>query len=161
MLIHIDLKGLEYFHRTLQVIHGLLDCTNVLLGHDGAVKLGKLGFLQMAHSLIAVANTGGSLLRGERATVDTERIDIRALGLVMTEMMEPTTVLETPGSLILKQPEKWDNAQGIMEFLNDKRKTLRELLSHPFLCHDSSYSCLMPQVLIAQVSARRTWEVFS
>ena len=115
----------------------------------------------MAYLLISIANTGGSLLRGERATVDTKRIDIQAFGLTMTEIMEPITVLQSPGLLLLKQPERWENAEGIMEFLIDtKKKTLQELQSHPFLYHKSSYSCLVPKVLIAQVSARRTWEVF-
>jgi hypothetical protein len=45
------------------------------------------------------------------------RKDLRGLGLVMVELMEPKTSTLNPDSIILQQPEKWPKNIGILEFL--------------------------------------------
>jgi serine/threonine protein kinase len=48
------LKGLEYIHETLLIAHGNVDSNNILLCHDGAVKIGELKELPLhnCHMLI-------------------------------------------------------------------------------------------------------------
>lgn len=48
---------------------------------------------------------------------EKEKEDIRALGLVMVELMEPDTSMLYPDSLSLQRPEEWRDNTGIKEFL--------------------------------------------
>lgn len=41
---------------------------------------------------------------------DSEKQDIRAVGLMMMRLMEPSTSLKNSDSLELEYPEKWDTA---------------------------------------------------
>lgn len=43
--------------------------------------------------------------------------DIRAIGLIMVELMEPETSMLYPNSITLQQPEVWNKNTGIKEFL--------------------------------------------
>lgn len=49
---------------------------------------------------------------------ERERVDVRAVGLMMIELMEPETSLRDPASLVLKNPEKWLEGWGIRDFLS-------------------------------------------
>ncbi len=70
---------------------------------------------------MAVANVGESMLRGCLSNEQHERKDIKDVGLMMMEMMEPETSLTNPESLSLRVPEKWEEATGIRDFLNATR----------------------------------------
>ena len=46
----------------------------------------------------------------------------------MIELMEPATSILDPGSVILKEPDKWRKESGIKDFLErTQHRTLREL----------------------------------
>ncbi len=48
---------------------------------------------------------------------EKEKENIRALGLVMVELMEPDTSMLYPDSLSLQRSEEWQDNTGIKEFL--------------------------------------------
>ena len=43
--------------------------------------------------------------------------DIKRIGIIMVELMEPTTSILNPSSTVLKTPEKWRDELGIKDFL--------------------------------------------
>jgi len=56
------------------------------------------------------------------------RKDIRSLGAVMMELMEPETYLLDPHSIELKNAEKWKDGLGIHDFLAATQdKSLKDL----------------------------------
>ena len=57
------------------------------------------------------------MLRGRITDEQQERKDVRDVGLMMIEMMEPETSLTDPETSSLRYPEKWEEATGIKSFL--------------------------------------------
>jgi hypothetical protein len=54
--------------------------------------------------------------------------DVRSLGFVMMELMEPSTYLLHPRSAELKSPENWKDGFGIKDFLRaTQNQSLEEL----------------------------------
>lgn len=43
--------------------------------------------------------------------------DVRSVGTMMMELMEPETSLSNPGSITLQHPERWKDSLGIKSFL--------------------------------------------
>jgi len=110
---HQILDGLSYIHTELQLYYGELNCGNVWLKRDGAVKL---------------ANVGDAMLNDVKISEDTERKDVCTVGLVMKELIEPETSLQNPDSIVLKYPENWPDGWGIRTFLEaTQSSTLDEL----------------------------------
>lgn len=60
---------------------------------------------------------GERMFYSERATEDDKLKDVRSIGTVMMEIMEPETILLDPASTALKCPEKWKNAPVLLNFL--------------------------------------------
>ena len=78
----------------------------------------------------------------------------------MMELMEGYTSAQYPDSLSLLRPEKWPDNQGIKAFLAATEvDSLEQLKTHSFIPPDSMTYCLVPHVLMAQVTASRVWEV--
>jgi hypothetical protein len=48
--------------------------------------------------------------------VKSERNDIRGIGTVMLELMEPTTYILDPDSTELKDADRWKDGLGIEDF---------------------------------------------
>lgn len=79
----------------------------------------------------------------------------------MMELMEPETSLRDPDSITLQYPERWVDSQGIKAFLKATQAlSLAELKKHAFLPPRPTSYCLIPHVLMAQISANRNWEIF-
>ena len=76
------------------------------------------------------------------------------------EPMEPETSLHNPESITLQYPKRWMDSQDIKAFLKATQTlSLAELKMHAFLPQSTSY-CLIPHVLMAQISTNRNWEIF-
>ncbi|KAI9753301.1 MAG: hypothetical protein M4579_005220 [Chaenotheca gracillima] len=94
------LQGLDYLHRELRVIHGDLNCNNILLARDGP-------------------NAGTSMLQAS-GVVDVS-VDLRSLGLVMMRLMELGTSMKWPDDLELQHPENW--SQEARSFLQKTKSS--------------------------------------
>lgn len=100
-------------HTELQLYYGELNCGNVWLKRDGAVKL---------------ANVGDVMLNDVKISEDTERKNVCTVGFAMKELMEPETSLQDPDSIVLKYSENWPDDWGIRTFLEaTQSSTLAEL----------------------------------
>ena len=74
------------------------------------------------------ANVGDSFIEKRQFNPDSERNDVRSLGAIMMELMEPTTYILDPQSTKLKDSDKWKNSLGVEDFLAaTQRKSLQEL----------------------------------
>lgn len=89
---HQILDGLSYVHTELQLYYGELNCGNVWLKRDGAVKL---------------ANVGDAMLNDVKISEDIERKDVCTVSLVMKELMKPEISLQNSDSIVLKYSENW------------------------------------------------------
>ena len=122
-------SGLLYIHEELSLAHGALDCSTVLLDLNGRVKIGKLqrGTVQgllLKHS----ANVGDSLIEKRQLDQNSERNDVRSIGAIMMELMEPTTYILDSQSTELKDADKWKNSLGVEDFLAaTQSQSLQEL----------------------------------
>ncbi|MCJ1476735.1 hypothetical protein MMC13_005404 [Lambiella insularis] len=106
-------NGLSYLHQELVIAYGLLSCSTVLLDSSGRIKL---------------ANVGDALVTNRELNEENERVDISRLGSVMMELMEPMTFILEPGSVILRDPVRWQSDTAIQDFLAaTQRKSLNEL----------------------------------
>lgn len=123
------IQGLLYLHKTLRLFHGAMDCGQVLVNRLGHVKIGKFQSPYVSKfMLILAANIGESMLRSRQTNETHERKDIKDLGLMMVEMMEPETSLMNTQTLELRSPERWEEATGIKSFLNaSKTSRLHDL----------------------------------
>jgi len=100
----------------------------VLVNRLGHVKIGKVRAQRRKAWLILAANVGESMLRSRQTNETHERKDIRDLGLMMVEMMEPETSLMNAQTLDLRSSERWEEATGIKSFLNaTKTSSLQDL----------------------------------
>ncbi|KAL9631870.1 MAG: hypothetical protein Q9164_005656 [Protoblastenia rupestris] len=105
--------GLLHMHEELGLAHGALSCSTILLNLNGRVK---------------VANVGDSFIEKRQLNPDSERNDIRSLGAIMMELMEPTTYILDLQSGKLKDSDKWKNSLGIEDSLAaTQSKSLQEL----------------------------------
>lgn len=59
-----------------------------------------------------------------------ERKDVKDLGLMMIEMMQPETSLTDPKTSSLRYPEKWEEATGIKSFLIATKTSSLQDLAH-------------------------------
>ena len=110
---HQILGGLSYIHTELQLHYGELNCDNVWLKRDDAVKL---------------TNVGDVMLNDVKISEDAERKDVCTVGFLMKELMEPKTSLQSPDLIVLKYPENWPDGWGIRTFLEaTQSSTLNEL----------------------------------
>ncbi|KAL4780124.1 kinase-like domain-containing protein [Aspergillus varians] len=104
------LHGLQYFHNELQVCQVDISLNNIFLTQAGDVK---------------IANVGSCLLRRNRERRPGD--DIRALGFMMMEIMEPDTASAKPNVIVLMRPERW--SREIRNFQSVTQKfSLGELL---------------------------------
>ncbi len=90
---------------------------DVILVSQGKIKIGKVIQAGKVNSWPRIANIGDSMLEKKSINREKEKEDIRALGLVMVELMEPDTSMLYPDSLSLQRPEEWRDNTGIKEFL--------------------------------------------
>ncbi|PVH69002.1 hypothetical protein DL98DRAFT_378587, partial [Cadophora sp. DSE1049] len=84
--------GFSYIHEELSLCHSELSCGTILLNLDGIVK---------------IANIGESFVRNIYTTAENRHDDVRSIGFVMMELMEPMTYILNPHSAELRSPEKW------------------------------------------------------
>ena len=87
--------------------YGKLTSENIRLSRTGSVKISEStlpGFAALANRM-AKANFWESTW--DSSASSQEQQDVRSLGLVMVEMMEPGTSLEDPNTLILKGLRPW------------------------------------------------------
>lgn len=160
------LKGLEYLHNTMSIIHRDLKGANILLTEDGGVKLADFGVSGQLS-----ANTTKRLTfigtpywmapevienRSSPVPYDTKS-DIWSLGITLIELAEAEPPLSEihPMKVLfqipyrdppqLKSPERW--SKDFVNFIAvclckdpQQRKTATELLKHPFVqnCKDRS-----------------------
>ena len=91
-------------------------------------------------------------------SAETERHDIRGVGRILIELMEPTTFMDNPDTVTLQEPKRWNERQAILSFLEaTATSTLKELKEHEFIPKRSTAFCLKPHVVMAQTLAKRIW----
>ena len=66
---------------------------------------------------MTIANIGESFAQNRIITAEARENDIRTIGFVMMELMEPTTYIRDPRSTELQNPGKWKDGWGIKDFL--------------------------------------------
>lgn len=87
--------------------------------------------------------------------------DIRSIGSIMLELMEPDNFEHDPDSLNLRRPEKWSLSQ-IEDFRKaTKDSSLAVLQGHASLPSRNACYCLLSHVIAADVKVKRISEVFS
>jgi hypothetical protein len=72
---------------------------------------------QSQRLLTSLANIGSSLIRQQPSTYAKREKDVRDLGVVMMELMEPETYMLNANSVVLKNPQCWSDKCGIKDFL--------------------------------------------
>ncbi|KAL8765909.1 MAG: hypothetical protein Q9209_007152 [Squamulea sp. 1 TL-2023] len=94
-----------------------------MFSRDGQIKLGKVYNQARYWTLLTTdpANIGDSILDGRLLTEATARNDIRSVGLVMVELMEPESAIRKPAQTHLARPEAWKDESGIKDFLDATR----------------------------------------
>lgn len=112
-------SGLLYIHEELGLAHSALSCSTILLDLNGRVKISKFKRERVCGRLLIPipANVGDSFIENRRLNPDSERNDIRSLGAVMMELMEPITYILDAGSTKLKDADKWKDGLRIEDFL--------------------------------------------
>lgn len=75
------LRGLEYIHEQLHIVHGGVNCDNIILCSDGAIKIGKLctTLSFMDGTLSPLANIGDSMINDGPTSMDLDREDVGSL----------------------------------------------------------------------------------
>ena len=126
------------------------------------------------------ANVGDSFIEKRLFNPDSERNDVRSLGAIMMELMEPITYILDPQSTKLKDSDKWKNSLGVEDFLAaTQHKSLQELKQvspliepdlemysdtnkHDFLPQEPLGTCLASHVFCALRAARLgDWDILS
>ena len=126
------------------------------------------------------ANVGDSFIENRQLNPDSERNDIRSIGDIMMELMEPTTYILDAQSTKLKDSDKWKNTLGVEDFLvATQHKSLQELKQvrclvdldlgmysdtkkHDFLPQEPLGTCLASHVFCALRAARLgDWDILS
>ncbi|KAL6712959.1 hypothetical protein ACLMJK_009514 [Lecanora helva] len=152
--------GLSFIHERLDLHHGDLNCGQILLDRAGHIKIGS------------------RMLQGRSSTQEEKNSDIRSVGAIMMEMMEPATFLETPNSVALRHPERWGENTGIQDFLvatatasmielkgvsssPPNKSPINDHSQHHFLLEGEGRACLKPHVLMAQIAVRTDWKILT
>ncbi len=118
------------------------------------------------------ANVGDSFIEKSQLNPDRECNDLRSLGAIMMELMEPTTYILDAQSTKLKDSDRWKNSLGVEDFLAATQyKSLQELKQvrslididlgmysdtnkHDFLPQEPLGTCLASHVFCALRAAR-------
>lgn len=158
------IDGLSYIHEILLLFHGTLGCNTVLLSQDGKIKIGTLKTLEieLKADVFDTANIAESIL--ERKVFSDKRgsSDIKSIGTIMVELMEPATSILDPSSTVLEEPDKWRDEVGIKDFLAaTQRDSLSRLKEHLFLPPEPQGSWLERHVFAAVRAAKIPWEKHS
>ncbi|KAL4993994.1 kinase-like domain-containing protein [Aspergillus recurvatus] len=135
------LRGLWYIHQSLRVCHTRIRSNKILLNTKGLVKIGDIG---------------ASLLEQHQGS---EQIDIKSIGWIMAEIMEPGNAHENRRSINLERGEIWSN--DIKHFqIQTQTLSVPELLQHVFLASvpDSDSGLLVVPVLKAKGTAVHEYE---
>jgi hypothetical protein len=99
------LQGLAYMHEELHVSHGEVKSDNVFLTLHGQVKLGECRYLSLLlFTNQATGNVAMSLLHQRTGT---ELEDVKCVGRILKEVMEPGDFKKNPSSRVLKYPADW------------------------------------------------------
>ncbi|MCJ1360236.1 MAG: hypothetical protein MMC33_010239 [Icmadophila ericetorum] len=132
-------NGLLYIHEKLLLYYGTLGCSAVLLNQDGEIK---------------IANVAEAILERKVFSAVMAMADIKCIGTIMMELMEPATSILDPCSTVLKNPEKWRDESGIKDFLaaTQDNNSLRQL-------KETHGSCLRCQVFAAIRAAKIPWDM--
>ena len=89
-----------------------------------------------------------------------ERQDVQGIGRILMELMEPATFMDDPDTVSLREPERWNERQAIISFLEATvTGTLEELEEHEFIPKRPTAFCLKPHVVMAGTLAKRVWGV--
>ncbi|KAF3481567.1 uncharacterized protein GIQ15_04326 [Arthroderma uncinatum] len=132
------LLGLSYIHQQLQICHLSVKCSTIFLSTQGHIKIGGIG--------------SAMLLQHPKQ----EGRDIKSVGWMMTEIMEPGTAYPNPESILLESPGKWSH--DILDFQKNTEHSVSQSSSpyHVFLAiaASSNAGSLVPLVLIAM----KNWE---
>ncbi|KAE8407124.1 kinase-like domain-containing protein [Aspergillus pseudonomiae] len=135
------LNGLSYIHKDLAICHSRIQCDNIFIDKDGCVK---------------IADIGACLLERHQGS---EQIDIRSLGWMMTEIMEPGTADANRRTINLEDTNKWSS--NIIDFQRQTEKLpIEHLLRHDFLAHAPSRErkCLVVPMIRAKATALHDYE---
>jgi hypothetical protein len=86
--------GLSYIHEELSIHHGELNCVSIMLNVAGMVKIGKSGLVSTQQWLMKSSQYWGvvdpeQMYHTRRQTC--RRADMRGLGFIMIELMQPAT----------------------------------------------------------------------
>ncbi|PWY96021.1 hypothetical protein BO94DRAFT_571499 [Aspergillus sclerotioniger CBS 115572] len=110
------LLGLDYIHSELEIIHGDIDCANIVLNTDGEVK---------------IANIGDSMIRG--IDLSSRNHDLRGTGKIIANLIDPTTRIT--GEPILCDEVAHSISSITSDFIKKATEgtTAKALLKHNFL----------------------------
>ncbi|KAF3394007.1 hypothetical protein F1880_005511 [Penicillium rolfsii] len=123
------LRGIEYIHNCLKISHGDITSESILLSVSGAIK---------------IANLGASMLQKSGSSVLQE--DLKSMGKIIIECLEPATFLKQESSL---KSKSWES--DIVDFIEStKSKSAQFLLQHDFLKLSPGPSCLKPYIRMAR-----------
>ena len=143
------------------------------------MKIGKPAPVNQLQLLTSLANIGDSFVADRQLNTENERCDIVSIGSVMMELMEPNTYIVEPGTTMLRNPDLWKDALGIIDFLMaTSARSLEELrevslfgfvaeyrligrLKHDFLPREPRGICLKPHVFSAVRAAKTNWGALS
>ena len=71
-----------------------------------------------------------SFIENRRLDPDSEKNDIRSVGSVMMELMEPETFILEPHSVALRKADVWKDGHGIKDFLAATQQSTLETLKN-------------------------------
>ena len=134
VLIHIDFVRSSWHWITYTKLSKYRMDLSILITskcrESGKSSWVKLFFHGTTNYSYLTANLGESML-SKNWKADSIRADIRAVGLMMMRLMEPSTNFRNANSLELENPDKWDSA--IMIFLQKTEySTCQHLLQVSF-----------------------------
>ncbi|RJE18996.1 STYKc [Aspergillus sclerotialis] len=135
---HEVLEGIEYIHQTLGFAHGDVNSENVLLTMSGSIKIANIGICMLQ-------NIGQ----------DRAQNDIRSVGRMVIECLEPSTFYRKGESLTLGP---WDPT--LSKFVeHTKSWSIYDILQHDFLKLSPGPNCLKPYIRLARDTMVGTVEV--
>ncbi|KJF60726.1 serine/threonine protein kinase [Coccidioides immitis RS] len=151
------LKGLHYIHSEHKFAHGTLKAENILLSAGtAAVKIGKrtVGIF-CTFTYPEVAGIGGSMLG--RLGIGAAQRDLCALGLMITECLEPRTALNQGEVLV---SEEWDSVLRDFQ-MQTQTKSAAALLQHDFIQRSPGPKCLVPYIRLARETTLKKVKVLT